>query len=1023
MFIEILLIIVTLLLILYKFITKDHDYFDKKNIPNIKPFLWFNNFSGMYFGNESMFDSLRRIHMNFKNEKVYGIFGIGGPGIVLSDSEMIKQVMIKDFEYFMNRREILTEQDDPLAGNSVFSMRNEKWRDMRSTLTPAFTGNKMRIMFDLIRECCEEATKYLKNELKDKPDGIELDLKDYFTRFTNDVIASCAFGIKINSLADRDNEFYIMGKKINSFGFWQGIKFLFQMYCKPITRAIGMTLFDKNHVDYFKRLVLDSMKYREEHNIVRPDMINILMEARKAADRKRDWNDYEIVSQCFAFFMAGFETTGATMCFAAIELMTNKDVQSKLMTEIDDVRKNLNGKPITYEILLSMKYLDMVISETFRKWPGAPFFDRVCNKNYTLNISDDYKLPLVPGDSCLVNVFGLHYDPENFPNPDKFDPERFSDENKLNIKPNTYLPFGIGPRNCIGNRFALMEIKAIFYYLLAEFKFEMSEKVILPIKIEEKGIQFKPKGGFWSRICLRNILFIFCEIVRIGKMFSIAEILILLATFLFVFYKFMTRQHDCFVEKNIPHIRPFLWFNNFPAAFFGGESVFDTLSRIHNKFRNEKIYGIFDFFGPSIVLRDPEMIKQVTIKDSDHFMNHRELLTERDDPMFGNSVFTMRGEKWKDMRMTLTPAFTGNKMRIMFDLIRECCEEAVRYLKEELKGNPDGMDLDLKDYFTRFTNDVIATCAFGIKVNSLVDRDNEFYRMGKKINTFDGWVGLKFFLQTNFKYLTRAVGMNLFDKKHVNYFKNLVLSAMKYREEHNIVRPDMINILMEARKAADRKRDWNDYEIVAQCFGFFMAGFETTGTTMCFAAYELMINQDIQEKLVAEIDDVRESLDGKPITYEILLGMKYLDMVVSETFRKWPGAPFIDRICNKDYILKVDEGREIKINIGEAFSVNVCGSHYDEENFPDPKKFDPERFSEDNKNNIKPYTYLPFGSGPRNCIGNRFALMEIKAILYYLLSEFKFVRSKKTVLPIELDARSFQLKPKGGFWLKVGLRN
>jgi len=299
------------------------------------------------------------------------------------------------------------------------------------------------------------------------------------------------------------------------------------------------------------------------------------------------------------------------------------------------------------------------------------------------------------------------------------------------------------------------------------------------------------------------------------------ETLILLVTCLLILYKFMTRKHDYFDKKNIPHVKPFLWLNNFPGQFLGTESIFSGLKRFDKTFENEKVYGLFDFVGPSIVLRDAEVIKQVTVKDSDHFLNHRSMLTEIDDPMFGNSVFMMRGEKWKDMRSTLTPAFTGNKMRVMFTLIRECCDEAVKYLKNELKSSPNGVVLDLKDYITRFTNDVIASCAFGISVNSLVDRNNEFYTMGKIINNFDFWLGIKFLLLTNFRPITRALGMTFFSKKHVNYFKNIVLDTMKYREEHNIVRPDMINMLMEAKKAENKKRDWSDNEIVAQCFGFF----------------------------------------------------------------------------------------------------------------------------------------------------------------------------------------------------------
>jgi len=150
--------------------------------------------------------------------------------------------------------------------------------------------------------------------------------------------------------------------------------------------------------------------------------------------------------------------------------------------------------------------------------------------------------------------------------------------------------------------------------------------------------------------------------------------------------------------------------------------------------------------------------------------------------------------------------------------------------------------------------------------------------------------------------------------------------------------------------------------------------------------------------------------------------MKYLDMVISETLRKWPPAPLTDRVCNKPYTLKYDDN-ELKLNTGDLIWINIVGLHHDPENFERPMVFDPERFSDENKANIKQFTYLPFGVGPRICIGLRFALIQAKVILFNLLSNFKIEASEKTVLPITLDRKSFILQPKGGFNCKLTLRS
>lgn len=222
---------------------------------------------------------------------------------------------------------------------------------------------------------------------------------------------------------------------------------------------MDIQLFDKKQTDYFMHLVLDAMKYRKENNIVRPDMINMLMEAKgmiKSDALKtihREWSDVDIVGQCFLFFFAGFETSASLTCFTAHELMENPECQEKLLQEIQDVEQNLDGKPLTYEALQNMRYMDMVVQECLRKWPGAIAIDRVCNKEISYNFDNGEKLELKKGDAVWIPVVGFHRDPQYFENPMKFDPERFSEENKDNIKPFTFIPFGVGPRNCIGNVF------------------------------------------------------------------------------------------------------------------------------------------------------------------------------------------------------------------------------------------------------------------------------------------------------------------------------------------------------------------------------------------------------------------------------------------------------------------------------------------------------------------------------------------------------------------------------------------
>lgn len=197
------------------------------------------------------------------------------------------------------------------------------------------------------------------------------------------------------------------------------------------------------------------MEFRQKNNIFGLDMVNLMMLAREnkitveESDVASKWSDDELVAQCFLFFFSGFDTSSTALAFAAHELVVNPDIQQKLYEEIVEMSKQLGGKPIFYDAIQTMKYLDQVVCETLRKWPPTPQTDRKCVKDY---VYDDGKLKfkIEKGSNVICPLIGLHHDPQYFPNPEIFDPERFNHENKDKIVPGTYIPFGVGPRNCIG---------------------------------------------------------------------------------------------------------------------------------------------------------------------------------------------------------------------------------------------------------------------------------------------------------------------------------------------------------------------------------------------------------------------------------------------------------------------------------------------------------------------------------------------------------------------------------------------
>lgn len=166
--------------------------------------------------------------------------------------------------------------------------------------------------------------------------------------------------------------------------------------------------------------------------------------------------------------MAGFETSTSTLCHFIYSLAQNPSIQEKLIQEVDEYTKSNNS---LYEIINQMTYLDLCLKETLRVFPSAVRIERKAVKNTKLGEI------LIPKDSYLtIPVYAVHRNPNNFENADQFIPERFSPENVHKIKSGTYLPFAVGPRNCIGMKFAQINIKISIYQILKKFRFVKSDE-------------------------------------------------------------------------------------------------------------------------------------------------------------------------------------------------------------------------------------------------------------------------------------------------------------------------------------------------------------------------------------------------------------------------------------------------------------------------------------------------------------------------------------------------------------------
>jgi len=499
-------------------------------------------------------------------------------------------------------------------------------------------------------------------------------------------------------------------------------------------------------------------------------------------------------------------------------------------------------------------------------------------------------------------------------------------------------------------------------------------------------------------------------------------------------YVYFKVSFNYWKKRNVPYAKPTFPFGNFGDMLFGKTSIGHLFANIYKELDGEMYGGTYALTKPGFIFRDPDIIKNVLVKDFSSFHDRGFYMDEELEPLSGH-LFMLPGRRWRNLRVKLSPTFTSGKMKMMFQTLVDCGIELGSILE---KSASDEEVIEIKDILARYSTDVISSCAFGIQCNCLKNPDAEFRVWGRKIFESSVRNSIITVVAITAPRLLSIFKLSTLDPSISKYFRNMVEETVNYRERNNITRNDFMQLLIQIKNKVKLDEDNESLEqnvletlenssseeglsmnsLAAQAFVFYAGGFETSSTTMTFCLYELSLHQDIQDRVREEIDVVLQKHDGK-LTYESIQEMEYLDKVVSETLRKYPPLPILNRECTKDYKIP---GTDVVLEKGLATVIPIYALHHDPKYYPDPERFDPERFNEDENENRHQYVYLPFGEGPRICIGMRFGLMQTKVGLVSLLSKYQISVSKKTPIPIVFDPTSFVLLPLGGMWLQIRKR-
>ncbi|XP_033478797.1 cytochrome P450 3A30-like [Epinephelus lanceolatus] len=417
-----------------------------------------------------------------KYGRVWGTYELRKPMLVVMDPDMLKTILVKEcFSYFTNRRNFRLNGD---LYDSVSIAENDKWRRIRNILTPSFTSGRIKEMFSLMKHHSRKLTASMQSKAQNNEVII---VKDFFGAYSMDVMASCVFNVDIDSISNPSNPMITHATKLFRISIplfmFQGC---FPVFL-PLLELLGVSLFPKTSTDFFKTLLekVRAERNRSSHENSR-DILQNMINSQTASEPKKDkqhngLTDHEIFSQATIFVFAGYETSAITLVFLAYNLARNPEVMKRLQEEIDSTFPNKGA--VQYEALMQMEYLDSVVNECLRLYPPAGRVERVAKETVEIN---GIKIP--KNMTVMVPVYALHHDPELWPEPEEFKPDRFSKQSKQSINPYTYLPFGIGPRNCLGMRFALMMVKLALVEVLQNYSFSICEETEIPLRMDPKGL-------------------------------------------------------------------------------------------------------------------------------------------------------------------------------------------------------------------------------------------------------------------------------------------------------------------------------------------------------------------------------------------------------------------------------------------------------------------------------------------------------------------------------------------------------
>nr|CAD7405682.1 unnamed protein product [Timema poppensis] len=917
-------------------------------------------------------------------------------------------------------------------------------------------------------------------KLQEQESDEEFNINPYVTLCALDIICETAMGVNINAQDGGSADFVQatreMGEAITKRTFQPWLQpdliFCLSDNGRRQKKSIGILheMTDKiikqrkeELADQEKRDMEDQLKQSEDDDDdlcikKRRAFLDMMLEASKYDEVM---SIAELREEVHTFMFEGHDMTTSGISFILSSLSHNQDIQDRVVEELESIFGD-SDRDATYRDIQEMKYLELVVKESQRMFPSLPMYVRNIKEDIEM---DGYTLPKGANVS-IVNIL-MHRDANFFPDPEKFDPERFTPENCHGRNP--YQPEIRHARDEDGSVQSAEELQASTreydqqdggtglqsgakkrewcksyqgrlvtwgtnLNVFSEFDISSDSTVLLCqahgkylLQTSKQLLSAQPYHPsvtssvlFTSRICSERL----CN--RVKRVFMLEHV-----------SRFGSRWH------------------------YGGFEDF-----LHALVRLRAQYGpiIRLWLGPElfVFITDPKYVEPNYLGQEGGFTSTL--------PWIRSCV----GTKWRTHRKIITPTFHFSILEDFLDIFNANGRKLVEKLQKEVNGP----EFDLYPYVTLCALDIICgekydnkdETAMGIKINAQdggsadfveatrglspstlgslwlvlsspssdtsedqVSKDSSWQkersetpvRMADVVvkRSFQPWLhsNIIFWLSATGRLQRKSLAVlhGMSDKvikskkaEFIEAKKSEKKNESREKQEDDFgvkKRRAFLDMLLETVQDGDLL---TDDELREEVDTFMFEGHDTTSSGISFALSSLALNQDVQDKAAEELKTIFGD-SNRDATFRDIQEMKYLEMVIKEAQRLLPSVPMYVRNLNDD--VKVDgytlpKGANVTI-------VNII-MHRDASLFPDPEKFDPERFSPENSQGRHPYQYVPFSAGPRNCVGQKFAMLEMKTEVSKVLRSYKLLPGSTTNKMEELVSE-LVLKNENGIRIRI----